>query len=270
MFAYDPELAAATEKPPQSVAEVLQTLQTIEAICVEGDGLRWFNRLYREVTQSVAGLVNDTSPQQAQPQQAIPPQPAKDGPAGVPRTAFHDPQWLAELDVQFGRLYLKALHDRLTGGSCPGCWDAFFAVRDNALIARIQFALAGINAHINRDLAAAITATCAARNTVPQHGTPQYADYTAINSTLEALIETAKRELHVRLLGDALPEISRLEDTVAAWGTGAAREQAWRHAEALWQLRHLPTIAAGYLDGLDGLTTFGNKALLVPVPLQLA
>jgi uncharacterized protein DUF5995 len=259
MFAYDPELAAATEKSPQSVAEVLQTLQTIEAICVEGDGLRWFNRLYREVTQSVAGLVNDT-----------PPQLCNDGGAGGWLMAFHDPQWIAELDVQFARLYLKALHGRLTGGSCPGCWNAFFAVRDNALIARIQFALAGINAHINRDLAAAITATCAARNTVPQHGTPQYEDYTAINATLEALIETAKRELHVRLLGDALPEISRLEDTVAAWGTGAAREQAWRHAEALWQLRHLPHIAAGYLDGLDGLTTFGNKALLVPVPLQLA
>ena len=240
MFDYDPQLAAATAKSPQSVAEVLQTLQAIDAICVDGDGLKWFNQLYREVTQSVASQVNTSS--------------------------FHDPQWLAELDVQFGRLYFGALHGQLTGGSCPGCWDVFFAVRNNPQIARIQFALAGINAHINRDLAAAITATCAARNTVPRHGTPQFADYTAINPTLDALIETAKRELHVRLLGDALPELSRLEDTVAAWGTGAAREQAWCHAEALWELRGLPIIAANFLNGLDGLTTFGNKALLVPVP----
>jgi uncharacterized protein DUF5995 len=240
MFPYDPQLAAATRNSPQSVAEVLQTLQTIDAICAEGDGLRWFNRLYWEVTQKVAGLVNTS--------------------------AFHDAPWLAELDVQFARLYLGALHGWLNGGHCPGCWKALFAARSNAQLARIQFALAGINAHINRDLAAAITATCAARNTVPEHGTPQYGDYTAINSTLEELIETAKSELNVRLLGDVLPEVSRLEETVAAWGTGAAREQAWKHAEALWQLRDLPMIAAGYLDGLDGLTTFGNKALLVPVP----
>ena len=240
MFAYDPQLAAITQKSPQSVAEVLQTLEAIDAICADGDGLKWFNRLYREVTEKVAGQVGTSS--------------------------FHDPAWLGELDVQFARLYLGALHSSLNGGRCPGCWQAFFAVRDNVQIARIQFALAGINAHINRDLASAITAACVAKNTVPAHGTPQYIDYTAVNSTLDELIETAKRELHVRLLGDALPEISRLEDTVAAWGTSAAREQAWTNAEALWQLRALPDLAAGYLDSLDGLTTFGNKALLVPVP----
>ena len=240
MFAYDPQLAAATQKSPQSVAEVLQTLQAIDAICADGDGLRWFNRLYLEVTQEVAGKVGNGG--------------------------FHDPAWLAELDVQFARLYLGALHCWLTGGSCPGCWRALFAVRSNAQLARIQFALAGINAHINRDLAAAITATCAARNTVPDHAAPQYGDYTSVNSTLDELIERAKRELHVRLLGDALPEVSRLEDTVAAWGTSAAREQAWNNAEALWQLRSVPILATNLLDGLDGLTTFGNKALLVPVP----
>ena len=87
-----------------------------------------------------------------------------------------------------------------------------------------------------------------------------------MNTTLDGLIETAKKELHVRLLGDPLPPVSRLEDAIAAWGTAAAREQAWNHAEALWELRGLPTVADGYLAGLDGLTTFGNKILLVPVP----
>lgn len=101
---------------------------------------------------------------------------------------------------------------------------------------------------------------------MPQDGTSQYNDYTALNAPLDALIETAKRTLLVRLLSDPLPPVSHLEDTLAAWGTSAAREQAWKHAEALWRLRDVPAIAAGYLDGLDGLTTFGNKALLVPVP----
>jgi len=92
-------------------------------------------------------------------------------------------------------------------------------------VARIQFALAGMNAHINHDLPEAIVATCKAMNTVPQHGTWQYHDYTATNSTLNGLIDTAKKALRVRLLGDPLPPISHLEDTIAAWSLATAREK---------------------------------------------
>ena len=240
MFAYDDQLAGAVQPTPQSIPEVLQVLHTIDATCENGDGLKWFNWLYLQVTETVANRIA----------------------AG----GFNDSAWLAELDVQFARLYFTALHGYLTGANCPGTWAALFAVRENTRIARIQFAVAGINAHINHDLPEAIVSTCTARNTVPQHGTPRYNDYTAVNAPLDALIETAKRTLHVRLLGDPLPPISHLEHTLAAWGTSAAREQAWNHAEALWHLRDVPVIAAGYMDGLDGLTTFGNKALLVPVP----
>ena len=209
-------------------------------MCAGGDGLKWFNWLYLQVTEKVEDRIT----------------------AG----GFHDPAWLAELDVRFATVYFTALHGYLAGGDCPEAWAVLFAVRDNTRIARIQFALAGINAHINHDLPGAIVSTCTARNTVPQHGTSQYDDYTALNAPLDALIETAKKTLLVRLLGDPLPPVSHLEDTLAAWGTSAAREQAWKHAEALWRLRDVPAIAAGYVDGLDGLTTFGNKALLVPVP----
>ena len=240
MFPYDPQLASAAQVPPQSIAGVLQLMQTIDATCVDGDGLKWFNWLYLQVTLTVENLIT----------------------AG----GFNDPAWVAELDVQFAKLYFAALNGWLAGGSCPGAWAALLSVRDNARIARIQFALAGINAHINHDLPAAIVATCTATNTIPQHGTPQYNDYIALNTPLDGLIETAKRTLHVRLLGDPLPALSHLEDTIAAWGTSEARVQAWNHAEALWQLRGSPSIAAGYLDGLDGLTTFGNKALLIPAP----
>jgi hypothetical protein len=140
------------------------------------------------------------------------------------------------------------------------------SVRDKTRIARIQFALAGINAHINHDLCIAIVATSTNTGTVPSHGTPQYSDYTAVNAPLDGLIETAKQTLHVRLLGDALPPVSHLEDTIAAWGTSAAREQAWNNAEILWLLKNTPLVTASYLEGLDGLTTFAGKALLVPVP----
>ncbi len=240
MFPYDAALLAAVRTSPQSVADVLQNMQTIEAACVAGDGLKWFNWLYSRVTRAVEKRIA----------------------AG----GFIDGAWLAELDVQFARLYFNALVSELSGGRAAGCWRALFDRREQALTARIQFALAGINAHINHDLPQAIAATCQITGITPQHGTPQYNDYTDLNSTLDSLIDYAKQNLYVRLLGDPLPAISHLEDTIAAWSVSAAREAAWQNSEILWNLRASQPLSSKFIDTLDGLTTVGSKALLAPAP----
>jgi Family of unknown function (DUF5995) len=237
MFLYDVVLLAAVRQPVNSVADVLAVMRTIEATCIDGDGLKWFNWEYLQVTAAVEARV------------------AVEG-------GFVDAEWISELDVQFARLYFSALEASLTGGDYPSCWEALFSRRAEAPIARIQFALAGINAHINHDLPLAIVNSGVA----PQRGSVQYNDYTAINATLDSLIEEAKRTLHVRLLGDPLPAVSHLEDLLAAWGVVASREKAWRNAELLWHLRDFPHLESGYLEVLDGLSTFAGKALLVPVP----
>jgi hypothetical protein len=141
-----------------------------------------------------------------------------------------------------------------------------FTQRNQVSIARIQFALAGMNAHINHDLPQAILGLCQATATAPQHDTANYNDYTALNTTLDSLIEAAKTTLHVRLLGDALPPVSSLDNTLAAWSVAAAREAAWNNAKLLWHLdSDAPLLAAAFLDTLDGLTALASKTLLVPV-----
>src|SRR5580693_3729348 len=132
MFPYDPALLAAVQTPPQSVPDVVQIMRTIEATCVDGDGLKWFNWLYLQVTEAVE--------------------------ARIVARGFNDPSWLAELDVQFARLYFGALASSLSGQPTSGCWQALFESRSQARTARIQFAMAGINAHINHDLAEALVA----------------------------------------------------------------------------------------------------------------
>jgi hypothetical protein len=238
MFPYDAALATVTEAPPQSIPDVLATMQTIDNTCIDGDGLKWFNWLYFQVTQQVENRVA----------------------AG----GFNDPKWLSALDVQFATLYFTALNENLSGGQSPGCWSAMFALRNQTDIARIQFALAGMNSHINHDLPLAIIATCQSTNTVPQHGTAQYNDYTSLNPTMDALIEEAKKNLNVRLLGDNLPAVTRIEDTIASWNLAAARESAWDTAQNLWQ--EAPIILATHMEIIDGLTTVISKALLVPAP----
>lgn len=177
-----------------------------------------------------------------------------------------DGPWLAELDVQFARLYFGALEAQLSGQSAPKCWKALFDLREQAATARIQFALAGINAHINHDLPQAIVTTCQLTEIIPQHGITQYNDYTALNTTLDGLIESAKHTLFVRLLGDPLPVVSHLEDTIAAWSVSAAREAAWQNTEVLWHVRATPPLFSKFVQTLDGLTTVASKVLLVPAP----
>jgi len=240
MFPYDPELLHAAQADTKTVSEVLAVMETLDALMVDGDGLKWFNWLYMQVTLAVKQRVSESH--------------------------FQDLAWLAELDVQFARLYFDALANWLQAKPAAGCWTALFVRRNEAPVARIQFAMAGINAHINHDLALAIDATCEATHTCPQHGSAQYEDYTGVNSTLDGLVELAKRMLMVRLLGDALPPVSQLEDTVAAWNVAAAREAAWVNAEVLWTLRAEAGLSARYLNTLDGLTTVAGKALLVAAP----
>jgi hypothetical protein len=238
MFPYDSIIAAAVRTAPRTIADVLSVMQTIEQTCLDTDGLKWFNWLYLQVTQAVEARVSGGG--------------------------FADPAWLALLDVQFAQLYFNALSTSLAGLPTPGCWQAMLAVRADAEIARIQFALAGMNAHINHDLCQAIVSTCRASNTVPQHGTAQYNDYTSLNSTLDGLIELAKQTLNVRLPGTQLPPISHLENLIAGWDIGAAREKAWLNAEALWNLPQ--PFGSGLLDAIDGFTAVISKSLLVPVP----
>lgn len=239
MFLYDTTILAALETPPQSITQVLATMQAIDSVCVPGDGLKWFNRLYLQVTQAVEARVSGGG--------------------------FGNAAWLAQLDVQFAMLYFDALKNSLSGATAPECWQTLFEKRNRTALARIQFALAGMNAHIDHDLAFAVVNTCKATGTAPEAGSSIYRDYTTVNSTLDTLIETAKQELHVRLLGDALPPVSHLEDTFAAWSLSAAREAAWQNARHLWALRSFPPLLAGFEDMLDGMTAVISKTLLIPV-----
>jgi hypothetical protein len=234
---------------PDSIADVIATLHAIDAILPDSDGLKWFNWLYLQVTEAVG--------------------------ASVGQGQLSDTAWLADLDVRFASLYFSALERWLSregspgespeGPAAPHCWAVMFRRRNDVMLARIQFALAGINAHIDHDLALAIIATCESFGIAPSHDSPQYRDFTALNATLDSLIETAKKTLHVRLLGDALPDVSRLEDVVGGWDVAASREAAWVSAESLWFVRHESLLLANQEVLLDLVTAAASEAILVSI-----
>ena len=244
MFPYDADLVAAVAVPPRTVPDVVGIMQKIASTCVDTDGLKWFNGLYLQVTLAVQAGVN------------------AQGPAGQ---GFAQPAWIAALDVQFAGFYFAAIRAALTAGNAPGCWQSVFNLRNQPALARIQFALAGMNAHINHDLPQAVVATCQSTGIAPAHGTPQYNDFTSLNATLDGLINTARQDLDVRLAGDALPPVTHLENVLAAWSISAAREVAWNNAEVLWHLKDVPPVSATFMASIDLSTDAASKTLLIPV-----
>ncbi len=232
------DASVLTGPPIGSTTELLGRLSAIQAALAAGDGLGWFNRMYQLVTQSISTTLS--------------------------ASAFADPAWTTRLDVVFGNLYLDAVRNSVQApNQVPRAWAALLEQRMQSSIAPLQFALAGMNAHINRDLPVAVVMTCRQLGTAPNDGS-HHADFFKVNDVL-AQVEPQIREL---VEGEPLAQADHLfpglQDVVGNFNMVKARETAWVNAETLWALDELaPSTGAAYLDGLDHLAGFAGRGLLV-------
>jgi Family of unknown function (DUF5995) len=58
--------------------------------------------------------------------------------------------------------------------------------------------------------------------------------------------------------------LHRIDDVVAMWDVGRARDAAWTNAQALWALGDQPPLASDYLLALDRMVGFASRGLLIP------
>ncbi|MGB6570836.1 MAG: DUF5995 family protein, partial [Trebonia sp.] len=133
--------ASVPDTPVASVAEAIARMEAIDAALPAADGVACFNRMYLAVIQEVNSRIS----------------------AGF----FADPVFMAQLDVTFANLYFTAAGALGDLAAVPLAWLPLAERRDMAGIEPIQFALAGMNAHINHDLPLALVRTCAALATSP-------------------------------------------------------------------------------------------------------
>ncbi len=75
--------------------------------------------------------------------------------------------------------------------AAPLAWRPLLEQRAQPGIEPIQFALAGMNAHINHDLPLAVTGTCTALATSPSAGAHQ-ADYQKVDQLLDAAEQSVR------------------------------------------------------------------------------
>jgi hypothetical protein len=221
----------------ETIADVIAVMKSIDALLPENDGLKWFNRLYLMVTDNV----------DAQP----------------PGGAWQNPVWLDHLDVVFAKFYFNAVADFLAGREIAASWNALLAARFTPCIDRIQFALAGMNAHINHDLALALLKTDADLNIVPAPDGPEHHDFESVNSLLNDLIPATLTMLATDALGYLAQDTGKIGRILAWWNVCRARDLAWNFAD---HLRELSGIAYETALGMqDALTGALGRAILAQV-----
>lgn len=220
-----------------SIDPVIARMDEIAKGLPRTDGVARFNAMYLAVTREVAAQ-------------------AKAG-------SFRDPDALSLLDVVFADLYFKAVDAAAGGKGAPRAWRPLFEARKKKRVAPIQFALAGMNAHINHDLVLAIVETCRRRKQPVKRGSPFHRDYVAVNKLLERVEERVKRDFLTGDLKIADEALGRLDDVLAMWSVARARDAAWSGAETV---SHLPKFARRpFLDTLAGTVGLAGRGLLVPV-----
>jgi hypothetical protein len=147
-----------------------------------------------------------------------------------------------------------------TGASCPVAWRPLIEARSDQL-PPIQFALAGMNAHINNDLALALVRTCQELGIAMDD---QHADFEAVNGILAQVEGRVAGWFESGLIADIEDVIPKdVDRALAMWSIVAAREVAWEHAEMLWQLRGEPALYTAYADVLARTTELAGRAMLV-------
>jgi len=223
---------------PAVIPDVIAVMQKIDGLLTSGDGLKWFNKLYLMVTQQI-----DTQP---------------------PPNGWEDAAWLKRLDVVFAGFYFAAVANALGQNSdVPSSWEALFEARNRAGVDRIQFALAGMNAHINHDLALALLRTNDELHIAPALQSPEHDDYEHVNGLLEEVLPSALNFLAVGIAGELAQDTGKVGRLLAIWNIRAARNQAWDFAAHLRNLEGVSRDLA--LEAQDKLAGVIGRALLLPV-----
>jgi hypothetical protein len=220
-----------------TVGQVVDRLRAIDAALSPDDGAAVFNDLYLTVTERIAQLLADPTP------------------------PFEDPDTLAELDARFAGLWLHAYDASVHGSRMPTAWAPLFEARYDGRLP-IQYALAGMNTHIEHDLPVAVVRTCRARGLEPE---ALRHDYEAINDVL-AQLEAQLRRSFLDKEGQELDDaMSPAVHLVSSWDIAKAREVAWVTAETIWQLRDVDFLLGRYLTALGHTVGMTSRALLLPV-----
>ena len=212
----------------------------IDAALAADDGVAVFNRMYLTVTERIAEII------------ALP---------GAAAIRFGDAHVMADLDVRFANLWLAAYDADAARRSVPTPWRPLFESRRGSRLP-VQYAIAGMNSHIEHDLPIAVVDTCKAHGLAPAD---VYQDYEAVNDVL-AQVEAPIRRSFLDEVGREIDDhIGPVVHLLSTWNIDKARDLSWVTVETLWALRRTSFLRGRFLDGLGHTVGMTSRTLLTPV-----
>lgn len=237
-----PELRAGAAT---SVVEVIDRLagirdstRKVEPEC----GIAEFSDLYLTITQSIWDHIDEGG-------------------------FFADNAYLARLDVNFGNRYFDALRAWAGGGRTPRAWRVLFEVPDDGELMAVQLACAGVNAHINFDLAVATVDT--GREMGDAGLDARRVDYARVNDVFAERMDAVLRNVfEAQAVKDEEPESERLSalGRLMTRIVAAARQFAWEDAEVLWPLPRRSESWDAKEAHMDAVAYLVGRGLLVDLP----
>jgi hypothetical protein len=218
-----------------TVDALLDRMRAVDASFGADDGVGAFSRMYLRVTE----LVRDR----------------------VTNGYFTNPRFLTRLDIRFAGRYLDAVR----AASPSPAWAPLFELRRRPGRVPIQFALAGMNAHINHDLPLAVVATCRELRLAPD-APGIHDDYLRVN----ALLATVQEQVRQSFLDGLMLDVDRehaapIANLVGSWSITRARDAAWTNANVLWRLDGVEPLRTDYAATLARSVGLAGRLLLTPV-----
>ena len=218
-----------TLDPDQSLETVADRLREIERdkrgygdpsrgrFARRPDGVACFNYLYLRVTEKVLHS----------------------------RAGFESPAFMERLAVVFAEFYLQAYEAANAGKWISKAWEPLFERKDDKSVRPLQFALAGMNAHINNDLPWALLQTWDELGLEPRDGSAEYRDFKLIDAILGSAQGEVRATLESGLIRWLDRVLGRFDDLVASFRVAKAREEAWDRG-ARWSRRFDAEAAAAH------------------------
>lgn len=225
---------------PTTLSDVIARLREIDAELPTDDGVAVFNRMYLTVTERIAEIVAD--------------------PAGAP-TPFRDSGTMAELDVTFANLWLAAYDADASRRAVTPAWRPLFQIRGEGRLP-VQYAIAGMNTHIEHDLPIAVVGTCRARGLEPG---ALHADYQRVNQILAQVESPIRRSFLDTIEKTADDRVGPVVHVLSTWDIDKARDIAWVTAETIWALGGYGPLRESFLAGLGRTVGMTSRALLTPI-----
>ncbi|MCA1587230.1 MAG: DUF5995 family protein [Chloroflexi bacterium] len=232
-------MEAATQKggcdPVVNPFEVIAArMELLAAPMSENDGIRSFNDLYLAVTRAVGiEFANDR---------------------------FEDPDFFSRLAPIFSNFYFEAVEAAAAKRAVSRVWAPLFERRFEPGITPLQFAIAGMNAHINHDLAIALVAVTKELGYDLDLDSPHHRDHLRVNTTLARVMDEVKERFETGIVPPVEKALGRLD---ALRSVERARDNAWTQAQTIVALDDEPFIVEQYLLALACTVGFANRVLLV-------